>query len=199
MLLLLLLDAAFSSPAKFAMNRLTSRRWIVLRLLVLLRVLSVSSFLPSSCAIMLANFYVVNFVFFFSFSTVSSCRGSRWIRAVVIKVPGDVWRRSSLWIGRWICYFTQSLIIWKVLTLIASGRLFPREWDNEKYEARASEDLGWFLLFFFSLFCSLYEGRDVALIILETFNVVSSLERNIRRSELTSSSLLVCFFFFFSR
>lgn len=76
MLLLLLLDAAFSSPAKFAMNRLTSRRWIVLRLLVLLRVLSVSSFLSFSRAIMLANFYVVigEFCFFFfSFSTVSSC------------------------------------------------------------------------------------------------------------------------------
>lgn len=124
-------------------------------------------------------------------------------RVVVIKVPGDVWRRSSLLcIGRWIWMLLYTEFDYlEILNLIASGRLFL-EWDNQKYEARASEDPNWFLLlfFFFSSFCSLslYEGRDVALIILETFNVVSSLEWNIWRSELASSSFCVFFSFFFS-
>lgn len=102
-----------------------------------------------------ASVYCVSFFFFFFFSLVTVLANLYiWtfflfvVSAVcefarVIKVPGDVWRRSSL--CRWICY-TLQFDYPETLNLIASGRSFLREWDNQKYEARASEDPTWFVL-----------------------------------------------------
>lgn len=187
------------SPGESAMDRSTTACVAASVCCVPLASFCLFFSLPSFCVIFYGDDrWILLFLFF---PAVSSRHGSRWIRAraIVIKVPGDVWRRSSLLcIGRWIWMLLYTEFDYlEILNLIASGRLFL-EWDNQKYEARASENSNWFLLF--SLFCSLslYEGRDVALIILETFNVVSSLEWNIWRSELTSSSFCVFFSFFFS-
>lgn len=103
----------------------------------------------------------------------------------------------AVWIGRWICYFTQSLIIWKVLTLVASGRLFPREWDNEKYEARASEDLSWFLLFFSSLCFALFTKVATLLWLSWKLLTWSPLWSEISEDPNWLPLLFWCVFFFF--